>query len=307
MQQQQHYPSSALPRQLESPRKRGADKKRGHFDARQRRLPGGIDSHATTTATRMHHSPRETTDKNDKNVHDDDKMALDPLARVEGGVPGHDTLKAWTRRIALARSMGQFTCALMRLEDERDYEWMVAGFEFCAGSPFLVSDDITAWRDEERINLKVGVPRTSGRTPPLYPMDYAPFGYLIAEWFIPHPLDVLEYEKEEEEVSKDKESLQFKVRAFDKIREAARLAGQLECRLMTVRGGHDYTGDQVRGYTLDERKFALVIAWARTRCVNVFVRVPENPLVARQGGLDVWPCTFGYLMANWEVPPPAPP
>ena len=206
-------------------------------------------------------------------------------------------LNEWGRRVALARDAGQQTCALFRMEEGRDYVWNGSRHVLSEGSPFAPgteSSALRAWMDQWRISsLRVHVPSSSG-----------PVGYLVAEWFTPHPLDV---ERLALDHGYTPDQIQQRIPHFAQIRDRARAAGQLECTLLAVTGGYDYTGSSERGYELDRVKFRPLIQWASQVDCRLVLRVPDMydaSSVQSLTSLDPpVPCAFGHLVCSWEVPP----
>lgn len=214
------------------------------------------------------------------------------------------SMEQWTRKVQQARDCGQMTCVLTRLRETVDYEWNGGGFRFTAGSPYAAgnrSKTLCQWIDACRIGtLDLHVPIREGRSRPIYPLDYGPCGYLVAAWFQPHPLDRDRLERDQGHTPR---SLAARLDRFTAMADRSAAAGQLECALMPVTGGYDYTGSEDLGYQLDASRFAPVMQWARARDSTLFVRVPRQPALGA-GPLDPdIPCAFGHLVCSWEVPP----
>ena len=223
------------------------------------------------------------------------RKSIQPIPKIKGA-PSSETLDTWSKTVASARNCGQLKCALGRLDDILDYEWTGFEFRLLIGSP-LQTVEMDNWKRAQRVNLDLYVPLSPGSPrPPTYPLSYLDYGYLMATWFIPHPADV---ELLETPLERRRSDLEAACVSFDRRIQFAREAGQLECQLTTVCGGHDYQPypDHVGRHAL-LACMAPVEEWAKRRGVTLSVQVPPNHSIVAHDG-EVRPYLFGHLIASW--------
>ena len=208
-------------------------------------------------------------------------------------------LTKWSSTVRCAKACGQFRAALMILEPEKDYVWLMDGWELGGGCRRF--DDLDAWCNSTPVQARLDlyVPRAPGSVEAgedgKRESHYYSLGYLMAVWDTPHSVD-------SQAPDHNPSDLRLKFRSWNTKRTLAQMAGQFECGLMPIIKPEDFTGETPKEYTLSAR-FHVVRQWAIKYNCHLKIVVPENPWAHNY----MWPnnpimCNFGWLIASWVLP-----